>query len=227
MKIMDVEVAMAIIAHEAVPCFCGKEQKHSSQPKHLTSCTGGRFFGTPGEPWPVSADGQPLVPWLQVVPNEMDRLNGAFANRKAVCFYIRQDFSDCEAISSFDGSDFVVREYGPNDDLVPLVRPKTLTAHSFHRVIWEKSQDYPSISKYCGLFDAAVYASVCEIKNFKYENRSGIKIGGWPTPVQQSQEYPGSSDLQIDMTKNFMYGDSGIGYLSRKGSAWYVIFECC
>lgn len=88
-------------------------------------------------------------------------------------------------------------------------------------------QDYPSISKYNRLFDEAVYDSLCAIKNFKYDNLSGIKIGGWPTPVQRNQDYPGSSDLQIDMTENFMYGDSGIGYISRKGSEWYVIFECC
>lgn len=226
-RITDLDVAIAVIAYEAVPCFCGKEEKSSSQADQLTSCTGGVFWGTSGESWPVTADGRPLIPWLQIACTEMDRLYGAFYKRKSVCFYIRQDFSDYEARSSLEGADFVVREYGPDDDLLPLVRPSTLKGHPYHQVSWKASQDYPSISKYHELFDEAVYSSICEKKNFKYENRSGIKIGGWPTPVQRDQEYPGSYDLQIDMTENFMYGDSGIGYLSRTGGEWYLTFECC
>src|SRR5262249_84827 len=123
--------------------------------------------------------------------------------------------------------DFVVRDYGLDDDLVPLGRPKALKGHPFHRVVWEKRLDYPSLSKYSKLFDKAVYDALCKIKQFQYENQSGIKIGGWPPPVPREQEYPGSHDLQIDMTENFMHGDSGIGYLSRTSGRWYLLFESC
>jgi len=225
-KITDIEVAKAVIAHEAVDCFCGTEQEASKQPRQLTSSTGGSFWGKPGEQWPQSADGEPLVPWLQIACTEMKRLYGAFYQRKAVCFYIRQELSDHEELSVADGGDFVVREYALTDDLVPLRRPTVLDG-PFHQVTWKRLQDYPAVSKYHGLFDSAVYDALCEIKNFTYRNRSGIKIGGWPTPIQQNQGYPGSYDLQIDMTENYSYGDSGVGYLSRSGGQWYVRFETC
>jgi len=226
-KVTSLELAMSVIAHEAVSCFCGKEQQSSVQPSRLTSCTGGIFWGKRGEKWPSSTDDQPLIPWLQVVCTEVDGLSGPLYNRKAVCFYVRQPFGGYEATSTFDGSDFVVREYALDDELVPLTRPAALRGHPYHHVTWKELRDFPSISKYCGLFDEAVYRALCEVKDFTFENHSGIKIGGWPTPVQRDQEYPGSHDLQIDMTENFMYGDSGIGYLSRDGERWYVTFDCC
>ena len=226
-KIGDDDIATAVIGYEAVECYCGKEQGNTTQPKQLVSCTGGAFWGKPGEKWPVSGKGDPLIPWLQIVCTEMDGLYGAFYKRKAVSFYIRQDPDESQAQSAFDAADFVVREYGLDDDLVPLARPKALQGHPFHRVVWKKSKDYPSLSKYFELFEERVYDSLCKIKNFKYENQSGIKIGGWPTPVQRGQEYPGSHDLQIDMTENYMYGDSGIGYLSRTDGRWSLMFECC
>lgn len=226
-RISNVDDAIAVIAYEEVSCFCGVEQKSSSQPNQLTSCTGGTFWGKSGESWPTAADGTPLIPWLQIACGEMKNLYGAFHKRKSACFYIHPDFSNYEARSAHDRADFVVREYGIDAHLVPLVRPTVLMGHPFHSVVWKAMQDYPSISKYYGLFDETVYASICELKAFKYENRSGIKIGGWPTPVQRDQQYPGSYDLQIDITDNFMYGDSGIGYLTRSGDGWYLVFECC
>lgn len=72
-----------------------------------------------------------------------------------------------------------------------------------------------------------MYDALCKIEDFKYENKSGIKLGGWPTPVQSDERYPGSYDLQIDMTENYMYGDSGIGFLSRGEGKWHLLFECC
>jgi hypothetical protein len=225
-KIGDIDIATAVIAYEAIDCFCGKEQSKTSQPKQLVSCTGGTFWGKQGEPWPTSSEGEPLIPWLQIVCTEMTSLYGAFFKRKAVCFYIRHDMDEAEALSDFDAADFVVREYGLGDELVPLSRPKGLKGHPFRQVVWKKSKDYPGLSKYHGLFEKGVYGSLCKIKNFKYENQSGIKIGGWPTPVQRGQEYPGSHDLQIDMTENYMYGDSGVGHLSRKDGRWYLVFEC-
>lgn len=226
-KISDVDVAKAVIAHEAVDCFCGAEETESAQSRHLVSCTGGTFHGCEGENWPRAADGEPLIPWLQIVCTEMKNLYGAFYNRKSVCFYIRQDIDSYEATSASDDSDFVVREYSLTDELVPLARPSELEGHPFRLVRWKKQPDYPALGKYYGLFDDDVYDTLCKMERFKYENRSGIKIGGWPTPVQQDQEYPGSCDLQIDMTENFMYGDSGVGYLTRTGDKWYVLFECC
>jgi hypothetical protein len=71
MKIAHIEVAKAVIAHEAVDCFVGKEAPSSKQPTSLVSCTGGVFWGKPGEEWPRSANGRPLIPWLQIVCAEM------------------------------------------------------------------------------------------------------------------------------------------------------------
>jgi uncharacterized protein YwqG len=226
-RIGDIEIARAVIAHEAERCFVGKEGKASVQPRRLVSCTGGTFYGRPGEAWPVNGEEEPLIPWLQVACTEMKGLGGAFYQKKCVCFYIHADFDDFEATSAVDESDFVVRTYGLSEKLVPLKRPRDLKGHPFRPVAWEEALDYPSISKYRGLFEEGVYKALCEEKKSPLENRGGIKIGGWPTPVQRRQRYPGSCDLQIDMTENFMYGDSGVGYLRRRGEAWHVIFESC
>ena len=227
MKISDVEVAKAVIAHEGVDCFLAKEGTASKQPGALVSCTGGVFWGKAGETWPRSAEGRPLFPWLQIVCSEMKNLYGPFYRKALVCFYFDEKCYDAEAVSQHDGNEFVARTYGVGEKLKPLKRPAGLERHKFHRVTWKKQQDHPAISKYHGLFDDAVYSAICADKRFKFENRSGIKIGGWPTPIQTGQEYPGTWDLQIDMTKNYMYGDSGIGYVSGSGNNWYVRFECC
>ena len=226
-RISDVAVAKAVIAHEAVSCFRGTERKVSVQPRTLVSCVGGVFWGRAEESWPVSAKGQPLFPWLQIVCTEMEGLYGAFYKRKAVCFYLRQDFDGYDAWSQPDQADFVVREYGLADKLEPLHRPDALRGHPFHRVVWKKMLDYPSLGKYHGLFEKSVYDAISGVKRFEYDNRYGHKIGGWPTPIQREQQYPGTYDLQIDSTENYMYGDTGIGYLSRDDQRWYVLFECC
>lgn len=227
MKIDNLEVAKAIIAHEAVECFVGKQQPTSVQPAELESCVGGIFWGLPGEEWPRSEVGIPLIPWLQIVCTEMKELYGCFYRRQSVCFYIDPEFSESEATSRHDRNSLVVREYSLEQVLMPLSRPTELEQHKVHRVRWEKTLDYPSISKYYRLFEDSVYSAICKAEPFEYDNHSGIKIGGWPTPVQSDQRYPGEFDLQIDMTENYMYGDSGIGYLSRKSGDWYVLFECC
>src|SRR5262245_40450679 len=133
MKISDVEIARAVIAHEAIDCFVGKEEASSKQPTNLVSCTGGIFWGKPGEVWPTSADRKPLIPWLQIVCTEMKRLYGPFYRRELVCFYINNEFSGADAVSEQDGNDFVVREYRLEEKLAPLIRPAGLEHHKFHK----------------------------------------------------------------------------------------------
>lgn len=226
-RISDIEVARALIAHEAVECIVGKEQKSSAQPKKFVSCTGGAFWGKAGEEWPHSRKGIPLIPWLQIASAELNRSYGVFGRTQAVSFFINREFRDFGASSEIDAADLVVREYGKDDKLVPLARPSELERYVFHRVDWTQLMDYPSLSKYHDLFDESVYDALCEEKPFEFDNRSGIKIGGWPTPIQQDQQYPGECDLQIDMTENYTYCDSGIAYLSKNGDRWYARFETC
>lgn len=227
MKIDNIGVAQAVIAHEVVDCFLAREEAPSKQPKELVSCTGGVFWGKAGEQWPRSATGEPLIPWLQIVCTEMKGLYGPFYRKQLVSFFIKENFDEVGAVSKPDASDFVVREYPLGEKLAPLQRPAGLRRHKFHRVVWKKTPDYPAISKYHGLFDDAVYTALCKAKRLKFQNRNGIKIGGWPTPLQSPQRYPGAYALQIDMTDNYQYGDSGIGYLSASGGTWYLDFECC
>src|SRR5262245_50723248 len=144
MQVLDVEVAKAIIAHEAVECFLGKEQPGSAQPGRLVSCTGGIFWGRAGEQWPRSPAGRPLIPWLQILCADVER-RYPFFQRGAVCFYLDEDFKGFEAVSQQDASEFVVREYAIGEKLRPLTRPRGLGRHRFHRVVWKKSQDYPPL----------------------------------------------------------------------------------
>lgn len=227
MQVTDVDVAKAIIAHEAVDCFIGQEENTTEQPKNPVSCIGGNFWGLTGETWPVAENRTPLFPWLQIVCTDIQNLYRPFFKKQAVSFFLNPEIDGFEAVSRNDHRSFVVREYAVGSTLVPLPRPKSLTAHPFHRINWQSVKDYPSVSKYHGLFEGGVYKSICQIEQFEYENRYGIKIRGWPTPVQTFQCYPGEWDLQIDMTSNYSYADSGIAYLRKNGKHWYVQFECC
>lgn len=227
MKISDIETARAVIAHEAVDCFLGNEESPAPQPSHLVSGTGGVFWGKSGESWPTTAAGQPLMPWLQVVCAEIKGAGGPFHRRQTVCFFLNPEFHGAEAVSDHNVGDFVVREYLRDDRLEPLRMPADAKSYDFRAVKWRKHSDYPSISKYGELFDDTVYSALCDDERLEFVNRSGIKIGGWPTPIQSSQQYPGAFDLQIDMTENYSYGDSGIGYLSANDGKWYLMFDCC
>lgn len=225
MKISDVEVAKAVIANDGVDCFVGKEGPLSIQPAKMVSCVGGVFWGKPEEAWPQSARGRPLIPWLQIVCAEMKGLYGPFYQREAVCLYLDGEFAEAVELSGKDKCNLVVREYPEGERLVPLDRPTGLEDHKFHQVTWEKARDYPAFEKYNNLFEDSVMSTLCADKQFEFANLSGIKIGGWPTPLQSHQRYPGEFDLQIDITENYMYGDSGVGWLSREIGYWYLMFE--
>src|SRR5215210_2550394 len=101
-KITDIEVAKAIIAHEGVDCFHGAESPAGKQPNHLVSCIGGSFWGEPEETWPLSDDGRPLIPWLQIVCTEMKGLYGAFYKKEAVCFYLDKELVEVEELTAED-----------------------------------------------------------------------------------------------------------------------------
>jgi hypothetical protein len=151
--------------------------------------------------------------------------SGPFHGRQSVCFYIAEDFDGALVSSTIDHSEFVVREYHPGEELVPLRRPGDRDWHPFHLVAWERVKDYPEISRYEDLFLTAVAEALWDDPTFEYRNRSGIKIGGWPTTIQFGDWYPGWCDIQIDTTQNYMYEDAGIAHLSRDGERWDAIFD--
>ncbi len=225
-KVSDIEVAKSVIAHEAVRCFLAQETK-GGKPSKPTSCFGGIFWGKAGETWPTSADGAPLLPWLQILCADVKQAYGPFYRPQLIAFYVDPEFFGGEASSKPDKSEFVVRTYQQEDRLKPLERPKELKEHKYVGITWKETLDYPSLSKYYRLFESSVYSALCELKKFNYENKPGTKIGGWTTPVQTDQEYPDAWDLQIDGTPNYSYADSGIAYLSNRGEKWYTRFETC
>ena len=68
------------------------------------------------------------------------------------------------------------------------------------------------------------------VEQLGLDNHTGIKIGGWPSLVQREYDLllTDSYVMQIDMTENYMYGDSGVAYVYRgKDGRWYVDFDCC
>jgi len=228
-RISDIETAKAVIGHEAVPCYVARFdwKKRKKQPATLTSCFGGRFWGRQGESWPVSAQGTPLFPWLQVNCSDVKRAYGPFYGKRVIAFYLNQDFRDGDVSSKDDEADFVVRTYLPGERLTPLVRPKPLVGHRYVEIRWREENDYPSLSKYYDLFAEETYSALCDAEGFEYDNKGGTKIGGWTSLLQTDQEYPGSWDLQISITPNFMYLDSGIAYLKKTGDGWYARFDTC
>lgn len=224
-RIDSVAAALAVSAHDGVDCYLGKETGKRRQPARLTSGIGGAFWGRRGESWPTTQAGAPLMPWLLVRCDEVPRAGGPFHRRQAIAFYLDPGFRGFEASSSPDADAFVVRTYAPGERLVRLERPKALEGHPWIGIEWRPERDHPALGKYDELFAEDVNAELEARSDLPYANHSGIKIGGWPTPVQRSQQYPGTFDLQIDITSNFMYADSGVGFLRRSGDGWYVMFE--
>jgi uncharacterized protein YwqG len=227
MKVNDIELAKAIIEYEAVDCFIGQQVEFNESPAGLVSQVGGIFWGKRDESWPLSRESKPLLPWLQIVCSEMKDLYGPFYKKQLLTFFIEDEFDGSEALSLADNNEFVVREYDLGDNLVKLIPPDNLDLSSCKRVIWKASKDFPSMSKYYRLFSENVYNQLADIEDFEFENKDGIKINGWPSPLQSNQKYPGTFDLQIDVTDNFMYADSGIGFLKKSGGQWDVVFESC
>ena len=156
--------------------------------------------------------------------------NSVFENVKALAFYIDEEFYDFDHIAE-ENSQIVVREYKESDGIVLLKKPGGLGGHPPYSLMWSQVKAYPSMSYFYEGFTEGIYDYFCE--NGEKEglsNHGGIKIGGWPTLVQREYENMELDQhlLQIDMTENYMYGDSGICYVSKLDNGkWFFSFDCC
>lgn len=223
----SVNAALCRLRAMSANCLVAKLM-NGDQDEELRSCIGGVFFGCENEPWPMSEGGSPLIPWLQIVAKDC-RWNSLHEwGLQSVAFYIDVNAFDGHDISAPDNAVFVAREYPGGMKLCPMCRPVNIKGHKFHQIIWTPQLDYPTINNIYNDCVDSVYKQLCDVDLGELDNRSGIKIGGWPSFSQCDGWQPGKWDLQIDSTSNLTLFDSGISYLKRcEDGRWVVHTECC
>lgn len=228
MKINTKEEAREKISSMAKLCLISTDNEASKQPAKDQSFYGGSFYGKGGENWPTYED-RALIPWLFLSKKDLPQSN-IFQEIKALAFYIDEEFFDFDHIAE-EGSQIVVRAYKNSDELMLLEKPYNFKGHPPYILNWSEVKDFPSMSHFYEAFTEEIYDYFC--KNEEKENltnQSGIKLGGWPTLVQREYGYMDLERhvLQIDMTENYMYADSGICYVSKLDNGkWYLSFDCC
>ena len=226
MKINTKEEARDKFSSMAKSCSVSTDKEAVEQPSKDQSFYGGSFYGKKGENWPTYG-GRALIPWLFLSKKYLPQSN-TFKEVKALAFYIDEQFFDCDHIAE-EGSQIVVRVYKDSDELMLLEKPNNLEGHPPYILNWTDVKDYPSMSHFYEVFTEDIYDYFCE-NDENLTNHSGIKFGGWPTLVQREYDYMDLDQhvLQIDMTENYMYADSGICYVSiLNNGKWYFSFDCC
>ena len=194
-------------------CLLAKEIQVESENLELTSKTGGIFFGEVNEEWPFF-DSKPLVPVLSILTQELPYVPTNFDNLALINIYAWEDYAP---IGEDDGS-VVIKTYKSIDGLVPLRKPESINKPCF-RIKWEKKNDFQDTSQ---LEESLTESEFQEYKtridelNKKFPNNYGIKIGGWPTLVQETYFLKFDEPefvFQVDCNEVFMFCDSGIGYV--------------
>ena len=229
MKVANIAEGRERIRQAAKSALISKDSKSEEQPVQNRSFYGGRFYGLPSESWPMF-QGRPLLPWVFISRDSLPKVPDCLRELAALAFYIDPKLSTGDCVAE-EGSQLVVRQYRNAEDLVLLARPGTLEGHSPYLLEWKEVDDFPSLSHFYSDFPEEVYRHFCDHDMAEsLANHSGIKIGGWPTLVQRGYDTfdLDGFTLQIDMTENYMYADSGIAYVTRlKDGRWYFEFDCC
>jgi len=228
-KITSFKEAKHEIARHRLDGIVARDHKCPQDVTQIASCYGGVFHGRAIDKWPTNND-RPLIPWLQIVARDLPTRLRPFDRFELVSFFIDPETWD-DDFAKHDHHSIVVRAYESLDDLVPLDRPETLPGHPHYRLEWVTVDDFPCLSHFYEKFDNGVYDQICEdADKLSLDNKSGIKISGWPTLVQRDYDLllTDSYLMQIDMTENYMYGDSGVAYVYfNPDDRWMISFDCC
>jgi len=227
--IANIDDAKTAIIDQRRDAIVAADTKSTQNLADIQSCYGGVFHGRQGERWPTN-NGLPIIPWLQIVSRDLPFRLPPFDKLEMVAFFIDPNTWEPD-FGEPDHHPIVVREYSLLDDLHPLARPKELSGHPYYSLTWNVVSDHPSLSHFYESFDNTVYDAMCDsVEQLGLDNHTGIKIGGWPSLVQRDYDLlmTESYVMQIDMTENYMYGDSGVAYVDReKDGRWSVDFDCC
>ncbi len=229
MKVTEITKGREHIRAVAKSALISKDSKCDDQPARNRSFYGGSFYGLPSESWPTF-EGRPLVPWVFISRDSLPKVPDRLLDFAALAFYIDPELFTGDYVAK-EGSQLVVREYRGIEDLVLLDRPEKLEGHPPYMLDWTERDDFPSLRHFYSDFSEEVYQHFCDHDEAEgLTNHSGIKIGGWPTLVQRDYDTFDLDQfmLQIDMTENYIYADSGIIYVTRLSDGrWHFEFDCC
>ena len=177
-----------------------------------------------GEEWPKYA-GNPMTPLLQLnlsdIPSKPNNLNGIE--------FITVFIDEKSVLDSKDGT-YIIRTYKSEDTLISLNQNNyTSTIKAFQLEPYLEENDCPSWDD-CPV---QIPDELEEDYESLFENKSGIKIGGWPSLVQ-SEIFWESDDFeyafQIDSIEkaNLQWGDGGVIYfgINSQTNDWSFEWQC-
>lgn len=227
--ITDVAQATKLIHSKGRDAFVAKARIRTQVIIKPESGYGGTCFGAHGESWPTH-QGRPLIPWLQIATDGFPSKHPELSKFGYMAFFLDPKRAD-DCIAAFDEEVFVVRTYKDSKKLVPLIRPSLGSEHPFHGIDWELQKDVPPAHHFTKDIASDTIDTLRDHdEQLEIANLSGVKIGGWPTPFQRPYDLLATDDyrLQIDITENYMFADSGIGYIYHDADrGWIVSFESC
>lgn len=184
----------------------------------MSSWFGRVAVGLPGDVWPES-DGQPMQALCQINLTELPLRPPGLEELAFLAIFIS---SDELPSNTPNGKGWCLRVYKDLGSLVPLEPVETRS--SIKLALLRPTvvdADYPCWED---------VAEICpeEIENDyldRFENVSGIKLGGWPTLIQSEiywapwNKHPASPRyvFQIDSVAecHWQWGDGGVGYFGR------------
>ncbi|MEW4923632.1 DUF1963 domain-containing protein [Algibacter sp. 2305UL17-15] len=170
-----------------------------------------------GEDWP-SIDGNLMTPLCQINLSNIPYKPDIIKDINFICVFI-----DKERIFNEEGSDSVlIRTYENLDDLIPLRQLEYKTSiKPFQLDPYLEENDCPCWDD-CPINIPEDFEDKYEML---FENKSGIKIGGWPTLIQSEIFWTpfnkNAEDIsfvfQIDSIEkaNWSWGNSGVGYFGK------------
>lgn len=177
-----------------------------------------------GEKWP-EYNGNLLTPLCQLnissLPYKPDEL-------KEIVFMTV--FIDENGLNKSTNKTVIVRTYKSLEDLVELEQPNyNSSIKPFQLEPYLEKNDCPTWDD-CPMKIPEEFEENYEIH---FENKAGIKIGGWPSLIQ-GEIFLESNDaeyiFQIDSIEkaNWQWGDGGVGYFAKdsKTQNWLFEWQC-
>ncbi len=182
-----------------------------------------------GEEWP-SIDGNLMTPLCQINLSNIPHKPDIIKDINFICVFVDEE----KVLSDPESNAVLIRSYENLDDLIPLEQREYSTSiKPFQLEPYLEEHDYPCWD------DCPISIPNDFEDNYEtlFENKSGIKIGGWPSLVQGEIFWTpfnkNSEDVhfvfQIDSIEkaNWNWGDGGLGYFGKdiKTGNWIFTWQ--
>jgi len=170
-----------------------------------------------GEEWP-SVDGNLMTPLCQINLSNIPYKPDTLKDINFICVFVDEE----KIFNETESNAVLIRTYENLDDLIPLEQAEYSTSiKPFQLDSYLEEND-------CPCWDDCAISMPEEFEdNYEtlFENKSGIKIGGWPslvqgeifwTPFNKSAENVNFA-FQIGSIEkaNWHWGDGGVGYFGK------------